>query len=186
MATKTFANFDDLIAHIGSGIQDALEGDAQEIVKEKISKSARERVILETDGRETAGIDDMASMEGEVTIGNKVFKLKVKDTASPAPSVFDQPFDQAKNAAVGGTMFANWIEDGKWIDLKAMLEYRRGIGWNPKDHEKWSDYKTRGMPKSEWKYKPRREARPFIKPVQQELEQNPQEILDAIEKSIYK
>ena len=68
MATKTFANFDDLIAHIGSGIQDALEGDAQEIVKEKISKSARERVILETDGRETAGIDDMASMEGEVRL----------------------------------------------------------------------------------------------------------------------
>lgn len=186
MATKTFANFDDLIAHIGNGIQDALEGDAQEIVKEKISKSARDHVILETAGRPADGIDDMSSMEGEVTIGKKVFKLKVKDVASPAESIFGQPFDQAKNAAVGGTMFANWIEDGKWIDLKAMLEYRRGIGWNPKDHEKWSDYKTRGMPKSEWKYKPRREARPFIEPVQQELEQNPQEILDAIEKSIYK
>lgn len=168
MATKTFANFDDLIAHIGNGIQDALEGDVQEIVKEKISKSARDRVILETAGRPADGIDDMSSMEGEVTIGKKVFKLKVKDVASPAESIFGQPFDQAKNAAVGGTMFANWIEDGKWVDLKAMLNYRRG------------------MPKSEWNYKPRREARPFIEPVQQELEQNPQEILDAIEKSIYK
>lgn len=186
MAIKTFTTYDDLIAHIKGGIQDALEGDAQQIVKEKISKSAREHVILETNGRETEGIDDMTSMEGEVTIGQNVFKLKVKDVASPAASVFKQPFDESKNAAVGGTMFANWIEDGKWVDLKAMLNYRRGIGWNPKDHEKWSDYRTRGMPKSEWNYKPRREARPFIEPVQQELEQNPQEILDAIEKSIYK
>ena len=125
MATKTFVNFDDLIAHIGNGIQDALEGDAQEIVKEKISKSARDRVILETAGRPADGIDDMSSMEGEVTIGKKVFKLKVKDVASPAESILGQPFDEAKNAAVGGTMFANWIEDGKWIDLKALAGTRR-------------------------------------------------------------
>lgn len=186
MATKEFTNFADLLAHISGGIETALNTDVQDDIKQKISKSAREHVILETGGRGAGGIDDITQMEGEVTPGKTVFKLKVKDVAKPDVSVFGQPFDTGKDAAVGGTMFTNWIEDGTWIDLKAMLEHRQAIGWNAGEGEHWSDLKNRGLPKAEWSYKPRREARPFISLVQQEIEQNPQEILDTIEKSILK
>lgn len=30
-------------------------------------------------------------------------------------------FDERENAAVGGTMFANWIENGLWMDLSYYL-----------------------------------------------------------------
>ena len=187
MATKEFTNFSDLLAHVASGIEDALNNEVQNDIKQKISKSAQEHVILETPGRDAGGIDDITQMQGEVTPGKTVFKLKVKDVAKPDDSVFGQPFDTSKDAAVGGTMFTNWIEDGTWIDIKELLNYRRGIGWNPAEHEHWSEYKTeRGMPKAEWSFKPRREPRPFISIVQEEIEQDPQYILNAIEKSILK
>lgn len=186
MATKTFTNFADLLSHVQDGIQDALEHEVQDVVKQEISDTAKTNVILQGAGRDFDGIDDINNMEAEVSGGPKVFKLKVKDVAKPQPSVFGQPFDATKDAAVGGTMFANWIEHGEWVDLKALFDHRNAIGWNPGIGEKWSDFKARGLPMAEWSYKPKREARPFIEPVQQHFEQNPDDILKGIEKAILK
>lgn len=186
MATKTFTNFADLLAHVQDGIQDSLEHGVADVVKQEISDTARTNVMLQGAGRETDGIDDLNNMEAEVTGGPKVFKLKVKDVAKPQPSVFNQPFDNTKDAAVGGTMFANWIEHGEWVDLRAMLNHRIAIGWNPGAGEKWSDFKARGLPMSELSYKLKREPRPFIEPTQQYFEQNSDAILKEIEKSILK
>lgn len=187
---SSFTNFDDLLKAVGGGIEDSLKTDVPVIIKQKISQAARENVILETAGRAGGGIDDINAMEDSLKKTKESYSLSVKDIAEPSPSVFGQEFDDEKNAAVGGTMFANWIENGEWIDLKEMLRYRREVGWNPGFHETWASYKGTGhgdgLSKSDWNYKPRREKRPFISLVQKELNDDPTVITNAILKKIKK
>lgn len=182
-----YTNFDDLLKGAQSIIDNTLKTAVADEVKKTISQTAKENVILQTPGRSSSGIDDVNSMVGEVKTTGGESVLTVKDVAKPSPSVFGQPFDEAKNAAVGGTMFASWIEAGKWVDLKALLTHRRYMGWNPAEHETWASYwnpKTArtgdSMPKVDWAYKPRREARPFIAPAQEKITANPERIIDLI------
>lgn len=188
---KSFTSLSELDSGVKELISDALMTDVSDVIKGMISKSARENVILETAGRSSGGVDDITQMESSVKERKTSIELKVKDIAKPSHSVFGQPFDDAKDASVGGTMFANWIENGQWIDLKQLLEYRRGVGWNPSSGEHWEDYydadsarRHDGMTKKEWGFKPRREPRPFMQPVQDELESHPEIVIDAIKKTL--
>lgn len=187
---KLFNDFQSLLDGVEDEIADSLSKEVSNEIKQKISKSARERVILETEGRAANGIDDINKMEDNVERKKRTMTLTVKDTAKPSPSVFGTHFDTGKDAAVGGTMFANWIEFGQWVDLKALLNHRMGKwSWNPNDGA-WGDMydpelaKTEGrygaMTRKEKDYKPRREARPFISPVQDELNANPEEIINML------
>ena len=71
--------------------------------------------------------------------------MTVKDIARPQASWCKTPFREGDNAALEGTMFANWIEHGLWMDIA-----------------KWNQM---GQPKEN---KPKRPARPFISKVQVE------------------
>ena len=192
---KEFTNFNDLIKFINGGIKKGLETNVQDVIKNKISETARREVILKTSGRDADGIDDVKCMKGFVKISKNgnVFDLIVKDMARPAPSVFKQPFDESKNEAAGGTVFAQWIEKGEWIDLAELLRYRHWAGWMPGEGESWTDaWKNLGgstghgdgMTRKEWSKKPRREPRPFISVVQREIINNSTAIEEAILKSI--
>lgn len=80
-----------------------------------------------------------------VTTDNNVVTMTIKDIARPQESWCKTPFREGDNAALEGTMFANWIEHGLWMDIAE---------WN-----------RMGRPNEN---KPKRPARPFISKVQVE------------------
>lgn len=192
MAKKEFTNFQDLLSGINEELESSLKTKVADNIKKKISKSAKTNVIKETSGRATGGIDDITQMEAVVERKKDSLNLVVKDAAKPSPSVFGTKFDTSKDAAVGGTMFATWIEHGYWIDLKQLLAYRMGQwAWQPKEGS-WSDMYDPDLARVEGKYgamtrkqrdfKPRREARPFITPVQEDINMHPDEIIELLRK----
>lgn len=188
--TKSFDDFDSLLKYVDEEVTDSMQKDVANEIKRKISEKARQNVILETSGRPSGGIDDVKEMESKLDKKTKVMTLTVKDTAKPSPSVFGTKFNRAKDAAVGGTMFANWIEHGEWVDLRALLAHRSGKwSWSPLDGP-WADLydpvrasrEPGSLTKKERDYKPRRESRPFIAPVQDEINMNPEEIISILRK----
>lgn len=192
MARKEFTNFQDLLSGIGDELESSLKNEVGNKIKQKISKSARENVIKDTAGRATGGIDDVSKMEANVEKKKDSLNLMVKDVAKPSPSVFGTEFDTSKDAAVGGTMFANWIEHGYWVDLKQLLAYRMGQwAWQPREGS-WSNVYDPDLARTEGRYgamtrkqrdfKPRREARPFITPVQEDINTHPDEIIELLRK----
>lgn len=195
MSTKSYTDFASLLDGINSSIEQTLNTGVANDIKRRISQSARQNVIKQTSGRSAGGIDDMNNMKSRLEKKKNSMTLIVSDVAKPAPSVFGQKFDTALDAKVGGTMFANWIEHGYWVDLKKLLEYRMGQqwAWNPRDGA-WSDLygpqlamaegRYGAMTKKDMEYKPRREARPFIGPVQDVLNANPDWIIQMIENNL--
>lgn len=194
-AKKTYTDFQSLFDGISNDLSLTLNTKVAANIKKKISKSAKENVIKETSGRSSGGIDDISMMKSRVEKKGNTLTLIVTDVAKPAPSVFGQPFDAAKDAKVGGTMFANWIEHGDWVDLKQLLQYRMGQqwAWNPRAESWSSKYDPKlaskegafgAMTKANRDYKPRREPRPFMGPVQEDINTNPQAIIDLLLKGL--
>lgn len=192
MPKKEFTNFKDLLNGVEEELADSLDKEVAEKIKQKISASAKKNVILQTPGRAVGGIDDVSQMKDRVERKKRTMTLTVTDVAKPSPSIFGTKFDTAKDSAVGGTMFANWIEHGYWVDLKALLDYRMGKwAWQPNDSS-WGDMydpdlaRTEGkygaMTKKDRDYSPRREPRPFIAPVQEEINMKPEEIISLLRK----
>ena len=192
MAKKEYTNFQDLLSGINSELESSLKNEVGNKIKQKISKSAKENVIKDTAGRATGGIDDTSKMVADVEVKKDSLALSVKDIAKPSPSVFGTEFDTAKDAAVGGTMFATWIEHGYWVDLKQLLNYLMGKwSWQPRESS-WGDMYGPDLARTEGRYgamtrkqrdfKPRREPRMFIAPVQDEINMNPEEIITLLRK----
>lgn len=122
-----------------------------EHVKDKLVKSAAENVSGSS-SRSSGGISDPTSMVAEVeTAGNSIV-LTVSDEALPQDSVFGTPFSPSSP-----TQFAEWIEEGQWMDLM--------------------DFIMTGE-------KTKRPPRPFVQPVQEELNANPKEIENMIRKAL--
>ena len=193
MPIEYYTNFSDLLKGLSNDLATTLNTKVSKEIKKRISISAKKNVIKETSGRGSGGIDDMNQMKSRVEQSGNFLTLVITDTAKPSPSVFGQKFDTAKDSAVGGTMFANWIEHGQWVDLKQLLQYRMGgeWAWNPRE-ESWSskydpqlamsEARYGAMTKAKRDFKPRREPRPFMEPVQIELNSKPEIIMSILEK----
>ena len=139
---SSYTNFDDLLAGVVSSVQDILEGVAPEI-ETRLQANIVENVHSKS-GR-SDGIESKKNIVSSVTTDNNVVTMTVKDVARPQESWCKTPFREGDNAALEGTMFANWIEHGLWMDIAE---------WN-----------RMGRPKEN---KPKRSARPFISKVQVE------------------
>lgn len=197
MPVKHYTNFNDLFKGLEEDLTNTLNTKVANEIKKRISHSARQNVIKDTSGRATGGIDDISQMKSRVEKKGSSLTLVVTDTAKPSPSVFGQKFDTTKDNAVGGTMFASWIEHGQWVDLRQLLQYRMGgeWAWNPRE-ESWSskydpqlamsEGRYGAMTKAKRDYKPKREPRPFMEPVQVELNSKPDIIMNILEKMYVK
>lgn len=106
---SSYTNFDDLLAGVVSGVQDILEGVAPEI-ETRLQASIVENVHSKS-GR-SDGIESKKNIVSSVTTDNNVVTMTIKDIARPQESWCKIPFREGDNAALEGTMFANWIEHG--------------------------------------------------------------------------
>lgn len=138
----SYTNFDDLLAGVANGIEEAVRGVAPQI-ETRLQVSAEQNVHPK-DGRKN-GITSAKNIVSSVTREGNVITMVVKDIARPHGPKWGA-FDEAQNDALEGTMFANWIEHGLWMDIAA---------WASMGYSKDDD-------------KPKRPARPFITPVQDE------------------
>lgn len=138
----SYTNFDDLLAGVANGIEEAVRGVAPQI-ETRLQVSAEQNVHPK-DGRKN-GITSAKNIVSSVTREGNVITMVVKDIARPQGPKWGA-FDEAQNDALEGTMFANWIEHGLWMDIAA---------WASMGYSKDDD-------------KPKCPARPFITPVQVE------------------
>lgn len=139
---SSYTNFDDLLAGVANGIEEVVRGVAPQI-ETRLQVSAEQNVHPK-DGRKN-GIISAKNIVSSVTREDNVVTMVVKDIAKPQGPRWGV-FDEAQNDALEGTMFANWIEHGLWMDI---------VGWASMGHPKNDD-------------KPKRPARPFVAPVQVE------------------
>lgn len=139
---SSYTNFGDLLAGVANGIEEAVRGVAPQI-ETRLQVSAEQNVYSKN-GRKN-GITSAKNIVSSVTREGNVVTMVVKDIAKPQGPKWGT-FDEAQNNALEGTMFANWIEHGLWMDIVAWAS----MGY-PKDDDK-----------------PKRPARPFIAPAQVE------------------
>lgn len=141
---SSYTNFDDLLAGVVSGVQGVLEEVAPQI-ETRLQASAAKNVNSQS-GR-SEGIASSSNIVSSVVTEGNVVMMTVKDIALPEKPWIGEwsAFDFGKNEATGGTMFANWIEHGLWMDIAE---------WNRMGHPKDS--------------KPKRPKREFVSPVQVE------------------
>ena len=107
---SSYTNFDDLLAGVVSSVQDILEGVAPEI-ETRLQASIVENVHSKS-GR-SDGIESKKNIVSSVTTDDNVVTMTVKDIARPQASWCKTPFREGDNAALEGTMFANWIGMGR-------------------------------------------------------------------------
>ncbi len=139
---SSYTNFDDLLAGVANGIEEVVRGVAPQI-ETRLQVSAEQNVHPK-DGRKN-GITSTKNIVSNVTREGNVVTMVVKDIAKPQGPKWGA-FDEAQNDALEGTMFANWIEHGLWMDI---------VAWASMGYPKGDD-------------KPKRSARPFVEPVQVE------------------
>ena len=139
---SSYTNFDDLLEAVANGTQEILEEVAPQI--ETRLQASAEKNVHPKNGRAN-GITSANNIVSSVSRDGNVVTMVVKDIAKPAGPKYGE-FDETQNAALEGTMFANWIEHGLWMDLQA--------------------WRAMGYPKT--KDKPKRPAREFVSPVQVE------------------
>ena len=139
---SSYTNFDDLLAGVANGIEEAVRGVAPQI-ETRLQVSAEQNVHPKN-GRKD-GITSAKNIVSSVTREGNVVTMVVKDMTKPHEPKWGT-FDEAQNNALEGTMFANWIEHGLWMDIVAWAS----MGY-PKDGDK-----------------PKRPARPFFAPAQVE------------------
>lgn len=138
---QSYTNFDDLLSDVVDGVERIVRDDVALQLEQRLQESAKQNIHPKY---EISGITDAKNIVSNVSRDGNVVSLIVKDIAKPEPSVFitnstdfseafrgldkrnglnDDPsavnimFNDAENDAVGGTMFANWIEHGLWMDL---------------------------------------------------------------------
>lgn len=117
MGTVYFSSFQDLSSEIARRAEMSLSTTVGEELKETLRKSAVKNVHPDSaSSRQAGGITDPRNIVINVNCKHKSIDLIVKDIAKPAGPLFT-PFDSGKDDAVGGTMFANWIERGEWVEL---------------------------------------------------------------------
>lgn len=113
---KSYSNFDDLLNGIIQNIEGIMRNDVAPAVESKLAQSASENVDQKYN--RSGGITDPACIVSEVECDSHSVTLTVKDIAKPQkPILSKEGFDLQKDAAAGGTMFANWIENGLWMDI---------------------------------------------------------------------
>lgn len=139
---QSYTNFDDLLSDVADGVERIVRDDVAPQLEQRLQESAKQNIHPKY---RISGITDAKNIVSNVSRDGNVISLIVKDIAKPEPSVFlthstdrseaqygidkrnglnDDPravnigFNDEKDEAVGGTMFANWIEHGLWMDLK--------------------------------------------------------------------
>ena len=159
MAKKVFNSRSDLHDYLEQPVEDALQGPVADYIKDELQQSAAINAAGPYSSP-TGGISDIGNMYAQTTRYQRGCDLIVEDIALPQQSVFNTEWREDENQAVDGTMFANWIENGEWMDLKG---YFRSGGTQ----------------------KPKRKRRKFVAPVQDKINQDPNKIVGLIEKEIY-
>lgn len=113
---RVYSNFDDLLNGIIQNVESIMRDDVAPAVESKLAQSASENVAPKYN--RSGGITDPACIVSEVERDSNSVTLIVKDIAKPQkPILSKEGFDLQKDAAMGGTMFANWIENGLWMDI---------------------------------------------------------------------
>ena len=138
---SSYTNFDDLLAGVANGVEKIVQDVAPQI-EARLQASAVKNVHPK-DGREN-GITSAKNIVSSVTREDNVVTMVVKDIAKPQGPKWGV-FNEADNSVLGGTMFANWIEHGLWMDI--------------------AEWAKMGYPKDD---KPKRPKREFVSPVQVE------------------
>lgn len=138
---QSYTNFDDLLSDVADGVERIVRDDVAPQLEQRLQESAKQNIHSKYG---ISGITDAKNIVSNVSRDGNVVSLIVKDIAKPEPSVFltgstdrsevqygidkrnglnDDPravnigFNDEEDEAVGGTMFANWIEHGLWMDL---------------------------------------------------------------------
>lgn len=122
MALKSsYSNFDTLLNDLLQSVENIMRNDVAPAVETKLAQSAASNV--KPINHRTGGIDDPSCVVSEITrTGNSVV-LVVKDIAKPQKPILSKGgFDLQEDDAAGGTMFANWIENGLWMDIATYWE----------------------------------------------------------------
>ena len=112
---SSYTNFDDLLAGVANGIEEAVRSVAPQI-ETRLQVSAEQNVHPK-DGRKN-GITSAKNIVSSVTREGNVVTMVVNDIAKPQGPKWGT-FDEAQNNELEGTMFANWIEHGLWMDIVA-------------------------------------------------------------------
>lgn len=139
---QSYTNLDDLLSDVADGVERIVRDDVAPQLEQRLQESAKQNIHPKYG---ISGITDAKNIVSNVSRDGNVISLIVKDIAKPEPSVFlthstdrsevqygidkrnglnDDPravnigFNDEEDEAVGGTMFANWIEHGLWMDLE--------------------------------------------------------------------
>lgn len=111
---ESYTNFNQLLDDVTQSIEIILKNDVAPALETKLAQSAKANIHPK--GNRVGSITDPSCIVSEVTKDTDSVTLIVKDIAKPQKPIMGD-FDESKNAAVGGTMFANWIENGLWMDI---------------------------------------------------------------------
>ena len=138
---QSYTNFDDLLSDVADGVERIVRDDVAPQLETRLLESAKKNIHPRFG---ISGITDAKNIVSNVSRDGNAISLIVKDIARPEVSYFysgnidssevkygldkrnglhNDPtavnidFNEAENEAVGGTMFANWIEHGLWMDL---------------------------------------------------------------------
>lgn len=175
---KTFKTISALRDHIKTSVARSLETEVGPEIESMLVDSATKNVIgpwsrLSSNYSDFGNPEDPpdsiaspAAMSSSVTVSGNRVVLRVKDTAKPQKPIWSE-FRTNLDDAVGGTMFSRWIEYGEWMDLRA-YESSYNQGQVGKRHI----------------VKQKRPARPFVKPVQDELNANPSIVLKSLKRGL--
>lgn len=146
---QSYTSFDELLSDLANNVERVMRDDVAPQLEQRLQASAKQNVHPMSDAdANVGGIADSRNIVSNVSRDGDTVTMIVKDIAMPQRSYVTgdwSNFDWGKNAAVGSTMFANWIEHGLWMDIA-----------------KWNQM---GRPKDN---KPKRPKREFVSPVQVE------------------
>ena len=145
---QSYTNFDDLLSDVADGVERIVRDDVAPQLEARLLESAKKNIHPRFG---ISGITDAKNIVSNVSRDGNAISLIVKDIARPEVSYFysgnidssevkygldkrtglhNDPtavnieFNEAENEAVGGTMFANWIEHGLWMDLTYYLQHQ--------------------------------------------------------------
>lgn len=141
-------------------VEGVLKKDVAPIVEKKLANSAKSRAAGET-SRGALGIADPGNMDSTIAHeGDGSLTLCTKDIALPGKSIFDNPKNSYSDSYDPyGTEFSEWIEYGEWMDVEGYLA-------------------------SGGRKKPKRPARPFVEPAQQEINASHADIIAALQANL--
>lgn len=133
----------------------AVESEVAPMLKDKVAESAHKNVL---GGRsyQDGSIADADNVISDVELSGNNVTVTIKDVAIPEEPIYG---GYAAFQPDTDTKFAEWIEYGEWMDLKNYIN-------------------------SGFTDKSKRPARPFIEPVRNELESDPDIIMNAILKGL--